>query len=103
MAIETVIDNEPATDVVSSKKPPPLYAILRDGTTSPEVFHAATDEEALQRIKKMVRLGDCKSMYLYKLFAAEIYVSSSVCKVGSELETFISVSSTQSLESFTNK
>jgi hypothetical protein len=98
---------ELATDQNSGVEPaavncriPARYSVLRDGSTTPEVFIAFSDEDALKRIRTQVRSGGCKAIYLYKLMAFEAFESSSVTVTGVDLEAALqSFSQPQSVNS----
>lgn len=57
---------------------PPNYAVLRQGSQSPDRFAAASDEEAWATVRRQVRFGQTGIVYLYKLIGAEMFEPSSV-------------------------
>ena len=60
-----------------TKTPPPNYVVLRAGQTTPEIFRAETDDEAMTILQRQVRSGQTPRVYLYRLMCAEAFVASS--------------------------
>jgi hypothetical protein len=60
-----------------SRTPPPNYLVLRAGSTQPDRFHASTDADAIERLKREVRAGKTPVVYCYKLWLFEEFVPDS--------------------------
>jgi len=69
----TVTVGTPADAKGMSKTPPPMYAVLRAGSTTPEPLRAENDEEAMATVKRQVRTGQIPVVYLYRMVCAEVF------------------------------
>lgn len=78
--LKIVADGSPLGDEpISSllRTMPPMYAVLRSGSTSTEIFRANSDDEAATIMRRQVREGRTPAVFLYKLIKAEFFVPSS--------------------------